>query len=96
MSEMSEARLLLNELADRQVVVRVEETEYRRALGIVSGETFRALDEVLTFAEQLREEGYAPPSSTDRYATFEERTVKTEQRRVAELLEHKIRHALMG
>jgi hypothetical protein len=94
MSDASEVRLLLNSLADRQLCLNVEGVEHHRALGVVSGETFQALDKVLAFAEELREQGYTPVSSSDRYASFEERTIKAEQRRVAELLEHTIRKAL--
>lgn len=92
--EINENRVLLAEQADRLVVVNVNGTEYRRALGVLGGEVFRALEDVITFAEELRALGYAPLASADPYGTIAERSIKAEQRRVAELLEHTIRKAL--
>jgi hypothetical protein len=92
--EINENRVLLGEYADRLVGVTVNGTEHRRALGVLGGEVFRALEDVITFAEELRAQGYSPVESADRYASFEERVVKAEQRRVAEQLEHVIRKAL--
>jgi methylaspartate ammonia-lyase len=94
--EINENRVLLGEYANRLVGVTVNGTEYRRALGILGGEVFRALEDVITFAEELRALGYAPLTSADSYGTIAERSIKSEQRRVAELLEHTIRKALEG
>jgi hypothetical protein len=92
--EINENRVLLDKYAGRLIGVTVNGMEYRRALGVLGGEVFKALEDVITFAEELRSQGYSPVESADRYASFEERTVKAEQRRVAELLEHTICKAL--
>lgn len=91
---ISETRDKLDDLAGEQFCVYIDGREYRRTLSQLAEKVVGALSEALTFAEELREQGYTPVESVDRYASFEERVVKAEQRRVAELLEHKIRKAL--